>query len=102
MDGQIKESRGNVFTEWGECFRRRTREAPDRRPATKDDMAPLRSRFDAKYYGLMNSQGRDFGRFKVMATNPDGSQTARTLAQLGITKREPEIRRIRGQTYHEK
>ena len=71
-DGKISEKREYVFTEWD--------------PTAKDDMAALRSRFDSNGDGKLTAADAEFGNFKVMVTNADGSQTARTLAQLGITE----------------
>ena len=49
-------------------------------------MAALRSRFDSNGDGKLNAADADFAKFKVMVTNADGSQTAKTLAQLNITE----------------
>ena len=71
-DGLIKEQREYVFTEWD--------------PTAKDDMAALRSRFDSNNDGKLNASDAEFAKFKVMVTNADGAQTAKTLAQLNITE----------------
>jgi hypothetical protein len=71
-DGLIKEKREYVFTEWD--------------ATAKDDMAALRSRFDSNNDGKLTAADADFAKFKVMVTNADGSQTAKTLGQLNITE----------------
>ncbi len=71
-DGKISEKREYVFTEWD--------------PTAKDDLAALRSRFDSNGDGKLTSADAEFGNFKVMVTNADGSQTAKTLTLLGITE----------------
>ena len=71
-DGVIKESREYVFTEWD--------------PTAKDDMAALRAKFDTNGDGKLTAADAEFANFKVMVTNADGSQTAKTLGELGITE----------------
>ena len=50
-------------------------------------MAALRAKFDSNGDGKLTSADAAWANFKVMVTNPNGSQTAQTLGQLGI----PEI-----------
>ena len=69
-DNRIGEKREYVFTEWD--------------PTASSDLAALRSAFDRNGDGKLTAADANFARFKVMVTNADGSQTARTLAQLGI------------------
>ena len=71
-DGVIKESREYVFTEWD--------------PTAKDDMAALRAKFDTNGDGKLTAADAEFANFKVMVTNADGSQTAMTLGDRGITE----------------
>ena len=69
-DNAISDIREYVFTEWD--------------PTAKDDLAALRSRFDANGDGKLT--GTELTGFKVMKTNADGSLTAHTVASLGITQ----------------
>jgi hypothetical protein len=71
-DGQITEKREYVFTEWD--------------PTAEDDLAALRAVFDSNGDGKLTVADAAFGQFKVLVTNADGSTTAQTLAQLGITE----------------
>jgi Ca2+-binding RTX toxin-like protein len=71
-DGQITEKREYVFTEWD--------------PTAEDDLAALRAVFDSNGDGKLTAADAAFGQFKVLVTNADGSTTAQTLAQLGITE----------------
>lgn len=48
--------------------------------------APLRVRPPGKWRGALNCTDAGWPRLKVMVTNADVSQTAMTLAQLGITQ----------------
>lgn len=48
--------------------------------------AALRVRHPNKWRGAPNSTDAGWARLKEMVTNADGSQTAMTLAQLGITQ----------------
>ena len=69
-DDKISDIREYVFTEWD--------------PSAKDDLAALRSRFDANGDGRLS--GTELNNFKVMRTNPDCSLTAHTMAKLNITQ----------------
>lgn len=71
-DGTISEKREFVFTEWD--------------PTAKDDLEALRAAFDSNDDGVLDASDARFADFKVLVTNPDGSTTAQTLAQLGITE----------------
>ena len=70
-DNRIGEQREYVFTEGD--------------PTAASDLAALRSAFDTNGVGKLTVADQGFALFKVMVTNADGSQTARTLAELGIT-----------------
>jgi Large polyvalent protein associated domain 39/Large polyvalent protein-associated domain 3 len=50
------------------------------------DLAALRAVFDTNGDGKLTAADAAFGQFKVLVTNADGSTTAQTLAQLGITE----------------
>ncbi len=41
--------------------------------------------FDSNHDGKLDASDAKFGLFKVMVTNADGSTTAHTLTELGIT-----------------
>jgi hypothetical protein len=58
-DGVIKEKREYVFTEWD--------------PSAKGDMEALRGRFDGNGDGRLTAADAEFGAFKVLVTNADGS-----------------------------
>jgi Ca2+-binding RTX toxin-like protein len=70
-DGMITQKREYVFTEWD--------------PTAKGDLEALRNVFDSNGDGKLDASDAKFALFKVMVTNADGSQTAMTLTQLGIT-----------------
>jgi hypothetical protein len=70
-DGKITEKREFVFTEWSQ--------------GSTSDFEALREAFDANGDGKLTSADAQWGSFKVMVTNPDGTVTAKTLAELGIT-----------------
>lgn len=46
----------------------------------------MRSRVDSNGDGKLTAADAEFIHFKVMVTNADGSQTARSLTELGITQ----------------
>lgn len=71
-DGKIGETREYVFTEWD--------------PTATGDLEALRAAFDSNGDGRLTAADAGFAKFKVMVTNADGSQTARTLAELGIVE----------------
>lgn len=67
----IIEKRQYVFTEWD--------------PTAGSDMEALASVFDSNGDGVLDASDAAYADFKVLVTNADGSTTAKTLAQLGIT-----------------
>ncbi|WP_227271568.1 hypothetical protein [Roseobacter weihaiensis] len=69
-DGAISEKKEYVFTEWD--------------PTATDDLAALRAVFDSNGDGVLDASDARFADFKLLVTNPDGSTTAKTLAELGI------------------
>jgi hypothetical protein len=71
-DGLITESREYVFTEWD--------------PTATSDLKALKAAFDTNGDGKLTAADAEFAKFKVMVTNADGTQTAKTLAELGITE----------------
>jgi len=71
-DGEIAEQREYVFTEWD--------------PTATSDLEALRSYFDTNNDGKLDANDAEWANFKVMVTNADGTTTALTLAQLGITE----------------
>jgi Ca2+-binding RTX toxin-like protein len=70
-DNKITEQREFVFTEWSQ--------------GSTSDFEALREAFDTNGDGRLTSADAQWGSFKVMVTNADGTVTARTLAELGIT-----------------
>jgi hypothetical protein len=71
-DSLITEKREYVFTEWD--------------PTATSDLKALKAAFDSNGDGKLTAADADFSKFKVMVTNADGRQTAKTLAELGITE----------------
>jgi Ca2+-binding RTX toxin-like protein len=69
--GEITEMRQYVFTEWD--------------PTATSDMEALAAVFDSNGDGVFDALDDAWGDFKIMVTNADGSTTAQTLDQLGIT-----------------
>ena len=70
--GEITEKRQYVFTEWD--------------PTATSDMEALASYFDSNGDGVLDASDAEFANFKVLVTNADGSTTAKTLTELGITE----------------
>ena len=68
--GKITQKNQFVFTEWD--------------PTAKTDMEALLSVFDTNKNGQLDAGDAKFAQFKVMVTNADGTQTAKTLAQAGV------------------
>ena len=68
-DGKISETREYVFTEWD--------------PTARSDFEALRARFDSNNDGKLTAADARFGEFRVMVTNPDGTQTVKTPAEAG-------------------
>ncbi|MCT8327939.1 DUF4214 domain-containing protein [Acidimangrovimonas sediminis] len=71
-DGTISQKREYVFTEWD--------------PTATSDMEALRSYFDTNGDGKLTAADAGFAQFRVLVTNADGTKTARSLAELGITE----------------
>jgi hypothetical protein len=71
-DGTLSERREYVFTEWD--------------PTASSDMEALRSYFDTNGDGKLTAADAGFAQFRVLVTNADGTKTARSLAELGITE----------------
>ena len=69
--GAITQQNQIVLTQWD--------------PTAKNDMQALRDVFDSNGDGVFNAADAKWSLFKVMVTNADGSHTAETLAQAGIT-----------------
>ncbi|WP_208352882.1 calcium-binding protein [Pseudaestuariivita rosea] len=69
--GEIVEQRQYIFTEWD--------------PTATSDLEAIRSVFDSNGDGVLDVHDDAFADFKVMVTNADGSTTAQTLTDLGIT-----------------
>jgi Ca2+-binding RTX toxin-like protein len=70
-DGVINETNEVDFTLWD--------------PTATSDMQALLDVFDTNHNGKLDSGDADWSKFKVLVTNPDGTTTLQTLAQLGIT-----------------
>ncbi len=70
-DGTISEKREYVFTEWD--------------PTATSDMEALASVFDSNGDGVFDANDDAWVDFKVLVTNEDGSYTAKTLDEIGIT-----------------
>jgi len=69
--GQLTQKDQIVFTAWD--------------PSATSDMQALEDVFDTNHDGALDAGDADFNDFFVMVTNPDGTETAYSLAQLGIT-----------------
>jgi hypothetical protein len=70
-DGTLSEAREYIFTEWD--------------PTAGSDIEALRSRFDTNKDGQFSAADDDWADFRVLVTNADGTQSVRTLTDLGIT-----------------
>jgi hypothetical protein len=68
-DGLITEKREYVFTEWD--------------PTATSDLKALLAKFDSNGDGKLTALDAEFSKFKVMVTNADGTQTAKTLIADG-------------------
>jgi hypothetical protein len=53
-------------------------------PTAASDLEALAHVFDTDHDGTLDAGDARFGQFKVLVTNPDGTTTMKTLAQLGI------------------
>ena len=51
----------------------------------RTDIEALRNVFDTNHNGKLDAGDADWSLFKVLVTNPDGTTTLKTLAELGIT-----------------
>ncbi|MDE3238078.1 MAG: matrixin family metalloprotease [Paracoccaceae bacterium] len=60
-----------VFTDWD--------------PTATSDMQALKDVFDTNHDGKLDAGDADFGLFKLLVTNADGTTSVETLAQAGIT-----------------
>jgi hypothetical protein len=54
-------------------------------PGAKSDLQALEDVFDTNHDGALNAGDADFSDFFVLVTNANGTETAYSLAQLGIT-----------------
>lgn len=78
-DGKIDQQNEIDFTQWD--------------PTATSDMQALRDVFDTNHNGKLEAGDANFSRFKLIVSNPDGTQTLQTLAQAGIASIGPNIRR---------
>ncbi|KAA5595071.1 hypothetical protein, partial [Blastochloris sulfoviridis] len=69
-DGQITQANQVAFTLWD--------------PTAASDIEALRDVFDTDHDGTLDADDANFTKFKVLVTNADGTQTLKTLAELGI------------------
>jgi hypothetical protein len=69
--GQLTQANQVVFTDWD--------------PTATSDMQALLDVFDTNHDGKLDAGDADFDDFFVMVTNANGTETAYSLAQLGIT-----------------
>jgi autotransporter passenger strand-loop-strand repeat protein/YD repeat-containing protein len=69
--GQLTQANQMIFTDWD--------------PTATSDMQALLDVFDTNHDGSLDAGDASFSDFFVMETNPDGTQTAHSLASLGIT-----------------
>ncbi|HEY7299466.1 MAG TPA: hypothetical protein VH684_16290 [Xanthobacteraceae bacterium] len=69
--GQLTQADQMIFTDWD--------------PTATSDMQALLDVFDTNHDGSLDAGDAAFSDFFVMETNPDGTQTAVSLASLGIT-----------------
>ena len=70
-NGQLTQANQIVFTDWD--------------PSATSDMQALLDVFDTNHDGALDAGDANFANFFVMETNADGTQTAHSLASLGIT-----------------
>lgn len=70
-DGVINLQNEIDFTEWD--------------PTADGDLEALLNVFDTNHDGKLSADDADWALFKVLVTNPDGTTTLKTLAELGIT-----------------
>ncbi|WP_436092708.1 PA14 domain-containing protein, partial [Devosia sp. LjRoot16] len=70
-DGIIENRNEVDFTDWDST--------------AQTDMQALRNVFDTNHDGKLDASDADWSLFKVLVTNPDGTTTLKTMAELGIT-----------------
>jgi len=70
-DGKISQPKEIAFTDWD--------------PTATSDMQALKDVFDSNHNGQLDAGDAQYGLFKVMVTNADGTTTMKTLTELGIT-----------------
>jgi hypothetical protein len=68
--GEITQRNQVIFTDWD--------------PAATSDMQALANVFDTNHDGRLDAADDQFASFKILVTNPDGTTTLKTLAELGI------------------
>ena len=69
--GQLTQANQIIFTDWD--------------PGASSDMQALLDVFDTNHDGALDAGDADFSKFFVMVTNASGTQSAVSLAALGIT-----------------
>ncbi|TWC00217.1 hemolysin type calcium binding protein [Bradyrhizobium macuxiense] len=69
--GQLTQANQIIFTKWD--------------PGAKSDMQALLDVFDTNHDGALDAGDADFSKFFVLVSNANGTQTAYSLAALGIT-----------------
>lgn len=69
-DGKITQANQINFTLWD--------------PTAKSDMQALLDVFDTNHNGKLDAGDANFAKFKVLVTNADGTQTLKSLTELGI------------------
>lgn len=70
-DGVINQQNEIDFTSWA--------------PSAKSDMQALLAVFDTNHDGKLSALDAEWSLFKVLVTNANGTQTLRTMGELGIT-----------------
>jgi hypothetical protein len=65
-------AQGGDFTDWD--------------PTAASDLEALRSVFDTNGDGVLNASDSTWSQFRVAVTEPDGTLSYHTLAELGITE----------------
>jgi autotransporter passenger strand-loop-strand repeat protein len=69
--GQLTQANQIIFTKWD--------------PSASSDMQALLDVFDTNHDGSLDAGDANFSKFYVMVTNANGTQTAESLASLGIS-----------------
>ncbi|SER81938.1 intein C-terminal splicing region, partial [Pseudovibrio axinellae] len=80
-DGKISDRKEVIFTDWA--------------PSSDTDAEALRRVFDSDDNGVLDANDERWSEFKVMVTAPDGSQSAKTLEDLGIVSIDLTVDRTR-------